>query len=55
MEKPSPLDELNEFLRVLSLMEGVGIRRKIVALERYIKHLKDSINGTDNDSSDQEI
>jgi hypothetical protein len=36
------LDELNEFLIKLGNTDGIGIRRKIVAIKKYLEKL---ING----------
>jgi hypothetical protein len=40
VEPQTQLDELNDYLRLLSDMDNIGIRRKIVLLEGYIHKLK---------------
>ena len=37
------LEELNDYLRMLSDMDKIGIRRKIVLLEGYINKIKNQI------------
>lgn len=39
-EEFSQLDELNDYLRMLSDMDKIGIRRKIVLLEGYVNKIK---------------
>lgn len=36
------MDELNEFLIKAANVKGVGIRRKIVEIEKFLKYLKAS-------------
>jgi hypothetical protein len=43
VEPQSQLDELNDYLKMLSDMDKIGIRRKIVLLEGYIHKLKNGI------------
>jgi hypothetical protein len=40
VEPQTQLDELNDYLRLLSDMDNIGIKRKIVLLEGYIHKLK---------------
>jgi len=37
------LEELNDYLRMLSDMDKIGIRRKIVLLEGYVNKIKNQI------------
>lgn len=39
----SQLEELDDYLRMLSDMDKIGIRRKIVLLEGYIHKIKNNI------------
>jgi hypothetical protein len=41
---PTQLDELNEYLRMLADMDRIGIRRKIVLLEGYLRRIKNGVN-----------
>jgi hypothetical protein len=43
VEPQSQLDELNDYLKMLSDMDKIGIRRKIVLLEGYINKIKNNI------------
>jgi len=43
-KKDTQMDNLNEFLREIADNGKVGIRRKLVAIKRYIKNLDGSIN-----------
>jgi hypothetical protein len=40
VEPQTQLDELNDYLKMLSDMDKIGIRRKIVLLEGYINKIK---------------
>lgn len=42
--KRTQMNDLNEFLREIADNDKVGIRRKLVAIKRYIKNLDGSIN-----------
>lgn len=44
VEPQTQLDELNDYLVMLSEMDKIGIRRKIVLLEGYINKIKNNIN-----------
>jgi hypothetical protein len=37
------MDELNDYLRMLSDMDNIGIRRKLVLLEGYVNNIKKDI------------
>ena len=43
VEPQSQLEELNDYLKMLSNMDKIGIRRKIVLLEGYINKIKNNI------------
>jgi hypothetical protein len=43
VEPQTQLEELNDYLKMLSDMDKIGIRRKIVLLEGYIHKLKNNI------------
>ena len=43
VEPQTQLDELNNYLKMLADMDKIGIRRKIVLLERYINKIKNNI------------
>jgi hypothetical protein len=43
VEPQTQLEELNDYLKMLSDMDKIGIRRKIVLLEGYIHKLKNGI------------
>ena len=42
-EEFNQLDELNDYLRMLSDMDKIGIRRKIVLLEGYVNKIKQGL------------
>jgi hypothetical protein len=42
-EQFNQLDELNDYLKMLSDMDKIGIRRKIVLLEGYINKIRNNI------------
>jgi hypothetical protein len=43
VEPQTQLEELNDYLKMLADMDKIGIRRKIVLLERYINKIKNNI------------
>lgn len=42
-EKQTPLEELNDYLRMLADMNTIDVERKLFLLERYVNQLKKRI------------